>query len=393
MAASGGKSGWRFAAAALLLPAAILGTLAYVQRDLLAVRWHVRHVVEGAELDARTRAWLWDRRELAEQATLRHFSNPASAAGAARLLGQLLEPHGHDPDLAYLGLSAIAELHGRFPGLPAAGKTAAADLAVRFLGWHLADRFSGVPTLLDTAGEILRRALADADARVRGPTLDLMAAVWRLPAISGPPARRDRVWRENLCTEIAGSLTSDDPAIRARAAWALVDAPSRQQDKALKELLAANEPLAVRRAAFTALASGDDDRFGPPLRGEALAYLHDPDPRCRAAARQAARAQRDEAEVDWLVRATDPDPGARAGAAAALNGLPDRDFALAGLRRLAADADPAVRLSAARSAGAWRGPGAEPIVKQLSRDGNTAVSAAAARELQRLSLAPRPDRQ
>jgi hypothetical protein len=249
---------------------------------------------------------------------------------------------------------------------------------------------------LDTAGRLARFAATDEDPAVRRALFARAPELWRLPPIVGSAEQLDRRWRRGLAADIGITLASADATLRAAAAWALIDAPTRELDEQLRTLVTAtDQPADVRRAAFAALASGpDEDRFAA-AKGVALEFLHDADPRARDAARAYARRQRgDDAEFAWLLRAADPDPALRAAAAAdaatVLAATRHRDFVHAGLERLARDPVRSVRLAAVDAAGTWQDPAAAALLARLSAAPDPEVAAAAAQAQARRPSAARP---
>jgi hypothetical protein len=346
----------------LLLLTPVVLCVVYVQREMLLARLRVGRWVDEPDSPESLRRWLIERPQLTMPLLTGRFADLETqhAQRAGEVVAAMLDSAEYlEPELVQSSFAAAASLHREYPRLPTPGRRQALALAYRLLERHLGRWSPHVPTVLDSAGQVLLASLYDEDATLKREALETLPRAWAWDAVDSSSASLVHEWLAELYNQAAKQLDSVDPRVRAAAVRALSSAPFHEWDDRLIVMLADDDPQ-VRKATLQSLAEFEDERLsGGERRRQAAKFLNDRDPEmARAAERILARAGWSSGRIDLIRRMQSADAAVRASACALAVDLqraaePGHD-ATAVLLYLSRDDDASVRLAfvaAAKRAG------------------------------------------
>lgn len=280
------SAGYLFAACALF--ATVACCLFYAQRDRLLVRYHASIALTADQPLRASEQWLMEHESLAAPFLVSYLRQPDNSGcdRAATLLEKMLAERRDptNPDQSHFTLALATRLHERFEAMSPAGRTQAVEISMSILESQLARWSPSVPTALETAGQLLLRALGDGDEAVREKALWGLMQCWNWNGADNVAGSMVEQWKRQCYAKAVDLLDADSPGLRLSAARAIRFAPFHEGDIRLIALLSDENP-AVRKSALLALVHKADS-LSFAQRTKLFSLLHSPDREVREATGQ-----------------------------------------------------------------------------------------------------------
>jgi hypothetical protein len=316
------RSGWSLAVFVPALLLAVVGSVAYLQRDLVLAHWHARTFLRKDGADESLR---WIRKHqhralvLPIAAEALHQKDSAACRRAGVLVRTLLADFSDptQPDAAQLSFVTMTRLRDSLPYLQPAARREALEAAHHVLRVHLERWSPHVPTVLDSAGAVFLSSLEDEDLLVKEAALRKLTSLWPAIAVDSSAGPLVREWLREAYLVAAHMMSSVEPGVRLAAGAACCHAPFSEYDAQLAMLLD-DDDVAVRKGALIALGDCKRNRLHGAQKNLVLRWLADADPNAAAAAAKVLRLAGVPAyRVELVALQASPQPQVRAKAAAA----------------------------------------------------------------------------
>ena len=291
MTASWLRSGWSLAVFVPALLLAVVGSVAYLQRDLVLAHWHARAILRSDGADESLH-WILKHRPLVLPiaAEALHQDDSAACRRAGGLIRTLLADYNDptDPDAAQLSFVTMTRLRDSLPKLRPAARREALEAAHHVLRVHLERWSPHLPTVLDSAGAVFLSSLEDEDLLVREAALRKLPSLWPAIAVDSSAGPLVREWLREAYLVAAHMMSSVEPGIRLAAGAACCHAPFSEYDAQLAMLLD-DDDVAVRKGALIALGNCKRNRLHGARKNLVLHWLADSDADASTAAAKVLR--------------------------------------------------------------------------------------------------------